>query len=350
MSRSGISPRAKRVMLIILSVVLAATLIALIAGTAYMERMLNLINKNPDDSTVSREEFEQMQKDHLATEETGFTGETVDPNDVELNLNQKPVEDKEHIINIMLIGQDRRPGEPRQRSDVMILCTVNKKTKELTMTSFMRDMYVQIPGYGGDKMNAAYSYGGMKLLNKTMQENFGIQVDGQVEVDFDGFKDVIDLMGGVDIYLGRTEANYMIAHGYDVFNGTNRLYGDAALFYARNRSIGNGDFTRTERQRKVMNALFEKCRGMSLSQLQKLMEKALPMITTDLTNREILDYLTDLVPMLTDMQVNTNRIPADGTFTDPFITGVGSVLVPDLEANRAILNEIMTRTVRPLED
>ena len=344
------TPSAKRTLLVGLSVLLSVILVVLIAGTAYMERMLNLINKNPDDSTVSREEFEQLQKDHLATEETGFTGETVDPNDVNLNLNDKPVEEREHIVNIMLIGQDRRPGEGRQRSDVMILCTVNKKTKELTMTSFMRDLYVQIPGYGGDKMNAAYAYGGMKLLDKTMRENFGIQVDGQVEVDFNGFKDVIDLMGGVDVYLGRTEANYMIAHGYDVFNGTNRLYGDAALFYARNRSIGNGDFTRTERQRKVLNALFEKCRGMSLSQLQKLMEKVLPMITTDMTNREILDYLTDLVPMLVDMQVNTNRIPADGTFSDRYVTGVGSVLLPDLEANRAILKDIMERTVRPAGD
>lgn len=346
MKNMEISPRAKRVMLIVLSVVLAVILVALIAGTAYMESMLNLINRNPDDSTVSREEVEQLQKEHLATEETGFTGETVDPDDVNLNLNEKPVETQEHVINIMLIGQDRRPGEGRQRSDVMILCTVNKKTKELTMTSFMRDLYVQIPGYGGDKMNAAYSYGGMKLLDKTMQENFGIRVDGQVEVDFNGFRDVIDLMGGVDIYLGKTEANYMIAHGYDVFNGTNRLYGDAALFYARNRSVGNGDFTRTERQRKVLNALFEKCRGMSLSQLQNLMEQVLPMITTDMTNREILDYMTDLVPLLGDMQVNTNRIPADGTFTEPYISGIGSVLVPDLEANRAILDEIMTRTSR----
>lgn len=349
MREKGMTPNTKRVLLIVLSVLLSVILVVLIAGTAYMERMLNLINKNPDDSTVSREEFEQLQKEHLATEETGFTGETIDPNDVNLNLNNKPVQEQEHIVNIMLIGQDRRPGEGRQRSDVMILCTVNKKTKELTMTSFMRDLYVQIPGYGGDKMNAAYSYGGMKLLNKTMQENFGIQLDGQVEVDFNGFKDVIDLMGGVDVYLGRTEANYMIAHGYDVFNGTNRLYGDAALFYARNRSIGNGDFTRTERQRKVLNALFEKCRGMSLSQLQKLMEKVLPMITTDMTNREMLDYLTDLVPMLVDMQVNTNRIPMDGTFSDRYVTGVGSVLLPDLEANRTILKEIMDRTVRPTE-
>ena len=349
MKRNGISPGAKRVMLIALSVVLAAILIALIAGTAYMERMLNLINKNPDDSTMSKEEQEQFLQEQIATEETNITAETIDPNDVNLNLNEEPVETQDHIINIMLIGQDRRPGEGRTRSDVMILCTVNKKTKELTMTSFMRDMYVEIPGYGGDKMNHSYAYGGMKLLDKTLQNNFGVKVDGNVEVDFEGFKDVIDLMGGVDIYLGRTEANYMVSQGYDVFNGTNRLYGEAALFYARNRSVGNGDFTRTERQRKVLNALFEKCRGMSLAQLQKLMEKVLPMITTDLTNRQILDYLTDLVPMLSDMKVNTNRVPADDTYKYASIRNM-SVLLPDLEANRATLNEIMTRTVRPLED
>ena len=130
----------------------------------------------------------------------------------------------------------------------------------------------------------------------------------------------------------------------------NHLDGEAALMYTRNRSVGNGDFTRTERQRKVLSALFEKCRGMSLTQLQKLMEKALPMITTDMSNRQLLDLLMDVVPMLTTMQVNTNRIPADGTYSDAYVSGVGSVLVPDLEANRDILQDIMTRTTRLAKD
>ena len=342
MKRIEISPKAKRVMLIILSVFLSVILVALIAGTAYMERMLNLINKNPDDSTMSREEYEQFLKDQQATEETGFTGETIDPNDVNLNLNDKPVESKEYIINIMLIGQDRRPGEGRTRS-------VNKKTKELTLTSFMRDLYIAIPGYYDDKMNHSYRYGGMKLLDKCLETNFGVKVDGNIEVDFEGFTDVIDLVGGVDIYLSNSEANNLIAQGYRAQKGMNHLSGEAALAYARNRSVGNGDFTRTERQRNVLNAIFEKCRGMSLSQLQNLMEKALPMITTDLTNRQILDYLTDLVPMLGDMKLNTSRIPADGTFKYASIRGM-SVLLPDLEANRAILNEMMTRTVRLTDD
>lgn len=349
MREKGSSPSAKRVFLTILSVFLAVVLVALIACTAYMERMLNLINRNPDDSTMSQEEYEQFMQDQLATEETGFTGETIDPGDVDLNLNDKPVETQAHIVNIMLIGQDRRPGEGRQRSDVMILCTINKTTKELTMTSFMRDLYVAIPGYRDNKMNATYSFGGMKLLDKCLESNFGVKVDGNIEVDFDGFTDVINLMGGVDITLSNSEANYMREQGHNVQKGLNHLSGEAALDYTRNRSIGNGDFTRTERQRKVLNALFEKCRGMSLLQLQKLMESALPMITTDMSNRELLDLLVDVVPLLGDMQVNTNRIPADNTFSYAYVTGVGSVLVPDLEANRASLKDIMERTVRPTE-
>lgn len=335
--------KTKRILLIALSVILVLILIALIIGTAYMEKMLNLINRNPDDSTMSREEYEQFQQEQQATEETGFTGETLDPTDVTLDLNDKPVESQEHIINIMLIGQDRRPGEGRSRSDTMILCTVNKKTKELTLTSFMRDMYISIPGYYEDRMNHSYSYGGMKLLDKCLETNFGVKVDGNVEVDFNGFTDVIDLVGGVDIYLSNSEANHLIAHGHSAQQGMNHLSGEAALTYARNRSVGNGDFSRTERQRKVVNAIFEKCKGMSMSQLQNLMEKALPMITTDLTNRQILDYLTGLVPMLGDMKLNTNRIPADGTYKYASIRGM-SVLVPDLAANREIVQGIMAKT------
>lgn len=340
MKRTEWAPGAKRALLVILSIVLSTLLIALIASTAYMERMLNLINKKNDDGSISREEYEQYLKEQAGTQDPDATGTTIDPNDVNLNLNEKPVESQSHILNIMLIGQDRRPGEGRTRSDVMVLCTLNKQTKELTLTSFMRDMYVAIPGYQADKMNAAYMFGGMKLLDQCMQKNFGVRVDGNLEVDFDGFKDVIDLMGGVDIYLSNSEANYMIAHGYSVFNGVNRLYGAEALFYARNRSIGNSDFTRTERQRKVLSALFEKCRNMSLPQLQELMEKALPLITTDLSNKQIMGYLVEIVPLLGDIKVNTNRIPADGTFTEPTIRGM-SVLLPDLEANRAVLQDIM---------
>ncbi len=334
--------KVKRILLIILSVVLALILVTLIAATAYMENLLNLINKNPDDSTMSSEEYEDFMNQQTESMDPDFTGETVDPTDVEWDDSTEAVKHGDHIINIMLIGQDRRPGEGRTRSDTMILCTINKKTKEMTMTSFMRDMYVQISGYQDNRMNACYAFGGMKLLNTCMKDNFGIYVDGNIEVDFDGFTKVIDLVGGVDIKLSNSEANHLIAKGYQVVAGMNHMDGKTALAHARNRSVGSGDFSRTQRQRDVLNAVFEKCKGLSVTQLNDLLKNILPMITTDMNNREIMDCFMEIAPMLGSMKVTNQRIPLDDTYKYASVRGM-SVLLPDLEANRQFLRELMTK-------
>lgn len=342
MKKKMLPAKTKRTLLILFTIVLAVILTLLVVGVAYMESLLNLINKNPDNSTISAEEYQDYLNSQKESMDSDFTGEVIHPGDVDWEINTDEVKNEDHITNIMLVGQDRRPGEGRQRSDVMILCTINTATKELTLTSFMRDMYVPNPGYYDDKMNACYTFGGMNLLSKCLASNFGVYVDGMLEVDFDGFTDVIDAMGGVDMYLTQSEANYLINCGVAAKEGMNHLDGYAALFYTRNRSVGNGDFTRTARQRKVISALVEKCRGMSLTQLKKLVEKVLPMITTDLTNKEILDYTADLLPLLTDLKVNTQRIPADGTFKDAWIREM-AVLVPDLAANRELLKATMAK-------
>ena len=343
MKKIELTNAAKRKLLIALSIVLAIILVVLIVCTAYMESLLNLINKNTGDSTLSSDEYQDFLNDQMQTIDPDYTGEVINPDDVDLNTNKGPVVNAEHIINIMLIGQDRRPGEGRQRSDVMILCTINTETKELTMTSFMRDMYVVIPGYRDNKMNATYQIGGMSLLDKCMEANFGVYVDGNVEVDFDGFVDLIDLVGGVDVYLSNSEANYLNKIGYNVHAGVCHLDGLTALAHTRNRSIGNSDFSRTERQREVIEALLEKCRGMNVLQVKDLVEKALPMLTTDLTNREIFSYVMELVPLLSDLKITNQRIPADDTFSYQFVDNVGSVLMPDLEANRKLLEDCLAK-------
>ncbi|MBQ3529967.1 MAG: LCP family protein [Oscillospiraceae bacterium] len=334
--------KVKRILLIVLSVVLALILIALIVGTAYMENLLNLINKNPDDSTMSSSEYEEFMNNQTETVDPTFTGETIDPTDVEWTEGTEAVKHGDHIVNIMLIGQDRRPGEGRTRSDSMILCTINKKTKELTMTSFMRDMYVQISGYQDNRMNACYAFGGMKLLNTCLKENFGVFVDGNIEVDFDGFTEVIDLVGGVDIKLSNSEANHLANQGYNVTAGMNHLDGKTALAHARNRSVGSGDFSRTQRQRAVLSAVLEKCKGLSLTQLNNMLESILPKITTDMSNREIMDCFVEIAPMLGSLKMTTQRIPLDDTYKYASIRGM-SVLVPDLEANRQFLREMLTK-------
>lgn len=341
MAKKIISPGAKRVILTVLCVILAGIVAFVLISTAYAKHLLSLIKRNPDDSTMSPEEYQNYINSQTDENDPDFTGPTIDPGDVNLDTNTEEVVDEEHIINLMLIGQDRRSGNIRQRSDVMILCSVNTETKDIKLISFMRDLYVAIPGYDDNRMNATYAFGGIKLLSKCMETNFGIHIDGSLVVDFTGFENVIDMMGGVDIYMSKSEANHMAnACKVPVQEGMNHLDGKLALAFVRNRTTGNGDFSRTERQRRVLSALLDKCKSMSLSQLKNLTETILPLITTDMTDRQIVDYTAEILPMVSGLKLQTQRIPADNTYQYASIRGM-SVLVPDLEANRKLLKEFL---------
>jgi len=352
-------PRKKRVGLIIVVILLAVLLVGLVAGAIYIKSRLGLVNRvDPSQSsTMSSEEAEEYLST-LETEDDGYTGETMDPSDVTWNTEptQPPVPVPE-LINILLIGQDRRAGESRQRSDSMILCTINTKEKTLTMTSFMRDMYVQIPGYKDNRINASYAFGGMKLLNATLEKNFGVLVDGNVEVDFGAFIDVIDMLGGVDINLTKSEAKSLNKNtwmglskeDWNLQEGVNHMTGAQALAYSRNRSVGgDGDFGRTNRQRKVLAALIDKAKDLSILELDNLLVKILPSLTTDLTDAEILNYATILLPMISELKVKMMRIPADGSYRMTSIRGM-SVLIPDLEESRELLKTILTIQEAPTE-
>ncbi len=356
MSGEGKRRSGKRTLLIVLCVLLALILGLMLAGTIYLQSMMNLIGRTDADgyTTMSPEEYEQWLKEQQGTLNPGFTGEVLDPTDVTWGEVTEPIEQSEGVINILLIGQDRREGEGRARSDAMILCTINKSTKTLTLTSFMRDMYVQIPGYHDNRINASYELGGMKLLDACLEKNFGVQVDGNIEVDFTKFMDIIDMLGGVDMELTRAEANYLNSRGnWDVNDSTagqwnlkagkNHLTGEQALAYSRIRYVGNGDFGRTERQRKVLTALLDKTKGLSVLELNNLLKKMLPMLTTDMSNEQILGYALEVFPMLMDLEMVTQRVPADGTFSDAFINEM-MVLKVDLEANRKLLEACMEQS------
>lgn len=259
----------------------------------------------------------------------------------------------DHLVNIMLVGQDRREGQARQRSDTMILLSINKSDNTITLTSFMRDMYVQIPGYKPNKLNAAYAFGGMNLLKKTLDVNFGVQVDGVVEVDFGGFKKIIDLLGGVDIVLTEPEAKYLNdlyeAKFVDspVVVGKNRLDAKQAQVYVQLREI-DSDYERTNRQRKLVASVIEAYRNQPLDQMLSLLEDVLPFISTDMTNLEILDYAMDLFPMLTSIKIEMLRLPLSGTYKSGIVhirEGFYAWLQYDIdfEANKARLYEVFRR-------
>ncbi len=328
-------PSKKKIVLIILTVVLSLVLLAVLAVAIYLGWFFNRIHKDPDqDVTLSPEQIQQvLDEDKDATRPSGMT--VVMPGEVQWEQAEK-VEASEHIFNILLIGQDRRPGEVRARSDTMILITINTKDYTVTMTSFLRDLYVQIPGYMDNRLNVPYVLGGFNLLADTMELNFGIRPDRFVEVDFDGFKTVIEAIGGVDIELTAAEAAYMNKHNQGpVTEGVNHLNGEQALSYARNRSVGGGgDFTRTQRQRNVISAIFEKSRDLDLLQINDLMLSLTDVITTNLTSAEIMSYVVQFYPKMQKLAAPESvRIPVGDSYYAAFVDGVGSVVVPYLKPN-----------------
>lgn len=353
--------KTKKTVLIILGVVAVLLLAVVIVGMIYMESLLGMINKVDDETlnTMSQEEYQEFLDSMTETIPADYTGEILSREDVVWEEDAEEIGQSENIINILLIGQDRRGTTGRSRSDTIILCTVNKSTKTLTLTSFMRDMYVQIPGYEANRINVPYVLGGMKLLDRTLNTNFGVTVDGNIEVDFQGFMEIVDMMGGIEVELSQAEADYMNMNvSWDVEDGTdkvwemtegvNHLTGSQALSYARMRYVGNGDYERTERQRRVLSLLIDKAKSLSISELNVLMQHALPMITTDLTDSEILGYALELFPLLPELTVNTLRIPADGAYEAKYVEEM-AVLVPSLWRNRQILAEIMADATEETE-
>lgn len=334
----------QKVSLILLCSVLALVLTVLVAATAYVNHLFSMITVggNYTDPTMDPSETGQWTEPPY----TG-TGPTVDPTTITIATkpHDTPVVDMsdQGIINIMLVGEDRRPGEGRQRSDSMILCCFNLNNNTLTMISFLRDSYVSIPGHKPEKMNAAYAHGGFNLLDQTMALNFGVHVNANVGVDFSGFMSIIDMLGGVDVTLTEAEANWLNTHhGYSLPSGTQRLTGDQALSYCRIRKL-DWDVKRAERQRKVLTALINRYKSKSLPEMLSLASQILEtgFIRTDMTSKELTNYVMQLVPMLSKMTINSQQIPAPNTFEDMNVGSLGDCKVMDLELNRQILNNIL---------
>lgn len=308
--------------LIIMLVLMVLILGGLIGGVIYYRSILNQINRFEEPVTLSTEALESLFQNELeqggvALDENAEIG-TI-PTELDVMGEEEEIIGGE-IINILLIGQDTRNPEQRGLSDSMILVSVNTATKKLVMTSFMRDLYIDIPadrgGYYRQRINTAYAVGGMEKLNATIAHNFGVEIDNNVEVDFSGFQTIVDAMGGVDIELSEVEAwhlNQKYNYAWNLKEGLNHLDGEQALAYARIRKI-DSDFYRTERQRVVLNKLFEKVKGMGITDLLGLAKAFIPLITTDMSNSDITGYIMKLAPLLPELEVITQRVPIDGSW------------------------------------
>lgn len=333
----------KRSLLVSLCVLLSLILVLLIFAAVFMDRILGSINRVPDDhQTLSSSELEELLRPEQTRGED-YTGPAFNEDEITMPTGNAEVIEDEDVVNILLLGQDRRGGSRNSLTDVMMLCSINKETKTLTMTSFLRDLYLKIPGYHrSDKLNVAYPVGGFEMIDATLEVNFGVKVDGNVEVDFFQFADIIDMLGGVDIELTGAEAAYMNNDGYSVRSGMNHLNGEEALFYSRIRYI-DSDFYRTNRQRNVITAVLNQFKNASLGQLTDTIAGVLGMITTDMTDAEIMGYAVELAPLLKDLKIQSQHIPVEGTYYYGDVKDqniVDCIFISDFETNRQLIADI----------
>jgi len=320
-------------------VVLAVLLILAGAAAFAVNHLMSRIGEIEEVELLDPE-TEEFETDEDAGEDS------MDPDEVEWPEDVEETEASTGVTNILLIGQDTRTEGARERSDSMIIISINDDTDEVNMISIMRDLYVQIPGYSDNRINASYQFGGAALMEEVIEKNFGVTIDYNVEIDFSGFERIIDLLGGVDITLTSTEASYFQAQGYSVSEGTNHVYGEFALLYARTRYVSTAteanDFGRTQRQRAVITSLFNAYRDVSLATQISLLDDILELVSTDMSSAEILSMLY-LAQSMDLSELGSYRIPVDGSYTNQTIRGM-SVLVPDLTVNRAAIQEMIAGT------
>lgn len=331
------SGKGKKIALIVISVLLVVILGVVAAGFLYVDSFIGKLNivQVEDKDVEMNEEIEKLMGVYEETEPvrpTEATQATTEPATEATTIATEPKE--ADILNILVTGQSYREGEDSRLADTLILVTVNKDTKVVTLTSFLRDTYVDLPDYkthkcGWNKINTCYALGyvwggtggAMEMTNMCLELNFGINVDYNVEIDFDVFKKVIDVLGGVRITLTEAEAKYLNENKWDwqedVTVGENRLFGDYALSYARMRKAdgdADSDIKRTARQRNLITAILTKLKSKGISVIEEMANEILPMISTNMTESEIYSCMWELLPILSEITIEQGTCPVEGTY------------------------------------
>jgi LCP family protein required for cell wall assembly len=194
-------------------------------------------------------------------------------------------------INILLLGADRRPWDQQFRTDTIMLVTLNPELGRVNITSFPRDLYIPIPGFGTGRINTAWTYGGYPLLKQTFEHNFGIKIDYFALVEFSSFKKVIDDLGGLTVNVGEMVSDYRSGYWVTIPAGVTVMDADTVLWYVRTRKTTN-DIARNRRQQEVLQAIFEKLISMdALRRAPEFYEKYSGSLRTDLTLLDVLRWL-----------------------------------------------------------
>lgn len=345
---------SKKKKAVIAGIVILGILLA-IAGLVYYvgHRYYAKTNYVTDEEATRQIEEQKKQQEEEQQKEEEQEEEVIDPELLEAQRNMEryastePITTDGNVYNVLLVGLDTTKDNWVGNSDSMILVSVNYRLHKISMISLMRDLHVNIPGVGYRKLNAAYPNGGGPLLTQTIEENFKIDVDRYVTVDFGAMIDIIDEIGKIEItftqkeaenanksikqqcrILGKKSKKYLIPG-----EGTYECNGMQTVAYARIRKVGNSDYQRTERQREVLMKLLEKVKEMSLEDMDRLATRILPMLTHNIPESEFWGLLAK-APTLLSYNIIQDRIPYDGMFHS-----YNGNLVPDSESTIRKLKE-----------
>ena len=315
----------------VLVIVLAVILVIGALGAWFVVSKMNKIQKAQlAENQLSEEDLAGLLVEDPTQEAEAVPTETTEPKPTDPDYGKMG-----KVINVLLIGQDAREGEESKNSDTVILITVNKETKKITMTSFLRDSYVTLnnvvdsngKSHGGStKLTLAYALGyqwggtlgAMQVMDQVITNNFGPVVDHNIEVNMEAFDACINALGGVTITLDKDEAKYMNnyfskfeAEGREFFEGDNLVDGWAAEVYVRTRHANNGDndYNRTNRQRQLVAQVLQKVKNMSVLELNKLVDQLLPLVATDMTNTDMTNYILEVLPILPEMTLESIQCP-----------------------------------------
>ena len=250
-----------------------------------------------------------------------------------------PDEKDDETVNYLLLGVDSR-GEEQSRTDTMMLVSWQKKTDEIKLVSFMRDIYAEIPGYQMYRLNTAYFLGGVQLTKETITSMFDVPIHHYAIIDFKSFESLIDILApdGIEIDV---EKNMSANIDVSLTQGVHQLNGKELLGYARFRMDQEGDFGRVERQQKVIEALKNEVLSINnVKNLPKLVGAIQGYVTTDVSSAEQLKTVLTIA-MGGGVEISKLTIPATGTYTDKNIPGVGAVLAIDQEANQQLLQNFL---------
>lgn len=343
-------PSWKKVLAISLGVILGVVVIG--GGVIYYvgQNLISLSNyvADKDVKTVDKvEELPAEAKETVSSDEK--QGKVLDES--ELNsiheqmkqVNNTQTVENDNVYNLLLVGVDRRDKSWNGNSDSMMLVSINFDAKRVSVVSLMRDTYVDIPGYGYNKLNAAYALGGGPLLTQTITDTYKVDVSRYAAVDFENMIEIVDALGGVDLEMTDAEVNvangYMLdmcntlgLNGYDYIlpgGGVYHCNGVQAVAYARNRYVGNSDYARTERQRYVISQMIAEIKRMNVAQLTQFVTDVLPLVTHNVETSEIWDMVTK-APEILQYSFVQDRIPYDNMY-DVIYVDNQDMLVPQWE-------------------